>query len=98
MFYKTVKKSISNYPNPQINCSVECFLKEEDMPDESKVVYWTPFQISLIECMQKKMSSTQIDDYVQQIGKEKFEAPEMQPILQAIEYGASLNLNGSTAT
>lgn len=98
MFYKTVKKSISNYPNPQINCSVECFLKEEDMTDESKAVYWIPFQVSLIECMEKKLTSIQIEDYIQQVGKEKFDAPEMQPVLQAIEFGASLNLDSSNTS
>lgn len=98
MFYKTVKKSVSNYPNPEINCSVECFLKEEDMADETKAVYWIPFQINLVECMEKKMSSTQIDDYIQQTGKQRFEAPEMQQIFSAIEFGASLNIDSSSTT
>lgn len=98
MFYKTVKKSISNYPNPTINCSVLCFLADADKTDESKVVYWIPFQISLVECMEKKMNPEQIQTYIEQQGKQKFEAPEMQPIFSAIELGASLNLNNSNAT
>lgn len=98
MVYTIKNNGISNYPNPTINCNVLCFLKQEDTADETKVVYWIPFQISLVECQAKKMTAEQIQDYIEQTGKEKFEAPEMQPIFSAIELGASLNLNGTNTT
>lgn len=98
MVYTIKRNSISNYPNPQINCNVLCFLKQEDAADESKAVYWIPFQISLVECTEKKMTAEQIQTYIEQQGKEKFEASEMQTILQAVEFGASLNLNSTNAT
>lgn len=98
MVFKIKKNGISNYPNPTINCSVLCFLADADRTDESKVVYWIPFQISLVECMEKKMTPEQIAVYIEQQGKQKFEAPEMQPIFSAIELGASLNIGTSSAT
>jgi len=98
MVYEIKKNSISNYPNPTINCNVLCFLNDTDKADESKAVYWIPFQISLVECQAKKMTAEQIQTYIEQQGKEKFEAPEMQQIFSAIELGASLNLNGSSTT
>lgn len=98
MVYKIKNNGISNYPNPTINCSVECFLKQEDTADESKAVYWIPFQISLVECQTKGFSPEQIQTYIEQTGQQKFNAPEMQPIFSAIELGASLNLNNSTST
>lgn len=98
MVYTIKNNGISNYPNPQINCNVLCFLKDEDKTDESKAVYWIPFQVSLVECETKKMTAEQIETYIEQTGKEKFEAPEMQPIYSAIELGASLNLNSSSTT
>lgn len=98
MFYKIKNNGISNYPNPTINCSVECFLKEEDKADETKVVYWIPFQISLVECQAKKMTAEQIQAYIEQKGQEMFNAPEMQSIFAAIEFGASLNLGITTET
>jgi len=97
MVYKIQNNGISNYPNPTINCNVLCFIEEEDKTDESKAVYWIPFQISLVECQAKKMTADQIQQYIEQQGKERFEAPEMQAIYSAIELGASLNLNSSSA-
>lgn len=98
MVYTIKKNSISTYPNPQINCNVLCFLTEADKTDETKAVYWIPFQISLVECQAKKMTAEQIQTYIEQQGKEKFNAPEMQAIYSAIELGASLNINSSTIT
>lgn len=98
MVYEIKNNGISNYPNPQISCSVECFLKDEDKADETKVVYWIPFYISLVECQAKKMTAEQIQTYIEQQGAQMFNAPDMQPIFAAIEFGASLNLNNSSTT
>lgn len=98
MVYKIKNNGISNYPNPTINCSVECFLQDADKTDETKAVYWIPFQISLVECIEKKMSQEQIEAYIEQQGKERFNAPEMQAIYSAIELGASLTIGNSSTT
>lgn len=98
MVYKIKNNGISNYPNPTINCSVECFLEDADKTDESKAVYWIPFQISLVECTAKELTADQIQQYIEQQGKQKFNDPGMQQIFAGIELGASLNLNSSTAT
>lgn len=98
MVYTIKKKSISNYPNPTINCTDLCFLKQEDTTDEIKAVYWIPFQVDLVDCQRKGMTADQIESYIEQIGKEKFEAPEMQSIFAAIELGATLNIGSSSTT
>ena len=89
MFYSVKKNSVSTFPTPVINCNVLCFLKEEDKADESKAVYWIPFQISLTDCIGK--TQEEIDSMIKTKGEELFNAPEMQPIYQAIDIGININ-------
>lgn len=82
------KNSVSNYPTPAVNCSVLCFLKEEDKADEQKAVYWISFQIPLQECI--GLSPEQIDDKIKAEGERLFNLPEYQTIFQAIELGVNI--------
>lgn len=89
MEYSVKKNTVSNYPNPQINCNVLCFLTEEDKVDEQNAVYWIPFSINLTDCIGK--TQEEIDQMILTNGDRLFNASEMQVIYQAIELGVNVN-------
>jgi hypothetical protein len=89
MVFNVKKNSVTTYPNPQINCNVQCFLTEEDKTDDQKAVYWIPFQVPLTECIGK--TQDEINQMLLDKGAELFNAPDMQPIYQAIEFGININ-------
>lgn len=89
MFYDIKKNSISNYPSPMVNCTVNCFLHETDKLDETKAVYWIPYQINLSDCI--GLTPEQIDNKIRTQGEALFSSPDYQTIFQAIELGTNVN-------
>lgn len=88
MIYEIKKNSISNYPTPVINCTVLCYLTEEDKADENKAVYWIPYQVQLQGCL--GMSKDEINQRIITTGEELFHSEQYQAMFQAIELGATL--------
>jgi hypothetical protein len=88
MLFEIVKNSVSNYPSPMINCTVNCFLNETEKANNNPC-YWIPFNVSLTECI--GLSQEAINQIIIERGTALYNAPEMEPIFQAIELGVNVS-------